>query len=279
MVEVPKWLEIPVKSMLRDLAIDFREQSEQWSDDWVRLEVTGVEAQVAQSGCGLSYWCRFFKGFPHPPHILLVASAYWHSFAYTKALDRWKGKQDKMSNQLKTTPIVRYLDKHLKKVILQAKTSSQLSEAVGLNLAKIEMVKENQEVTPKPMVAIGGIRASLDSLDLQELVAQGLGEQAGYYLCYDYSSAMSEDRLFTGFFNYLNGQKHHYVYDGAYCFDLRSGNYQMMVVLYQEGLHFNRGILGGVQGKRAIVFYELSMVEQEPEAFVAWIKEMVAAKI
>ncbi len=173
------------------------------------------------------------KGQGNPVPFWRWLRAYQTAQDYMTQLDRWKDFKDRLDPQTQQAEIVRYLDQHLDATFLEARTHYQRCEAIGLNLAKAEILA-HKSAAPKKSIALGGDIRYLPMVQnyLQSSEASCLAYS--YYACFYYQDIFALSSLRKNYWAYLNPFKPHYQYIGYCGLDQNHRLYDGMLIVLEE---------------------------------------------
>lgn len=182
---------------------------------------------------------------------------------YMLQLDRWKNYMDKLSPVVWHSDIIGYLDNHLWATFLAARNHYQRSEAIGLNLAKAEILAQKTS-SPKRCIALGG---DLRYVLMVQNYLRGLDDEwlaYSYYACFRYQDLWRVIPSLAKGVAYLNPFAPHYRYFGKYGLDYNDRRYDGLFLMVEKDCPYNSRLLAAAQRvKRPVAFYEFT-----PQNFV-----------
>lgn len=152
---------------------------------------------------------------------------------YMTQLDRWKDHKDRLDPLTQHSSIIHYLDQHLEGTFLEARTHYQRSEAIGLNLAKTEILA-HKSASPRKCIALGGDIRYLPTLQNylqspeQSLLAYS------YYACFHYQDIFALTPIRRTCLEQLNPFKPHYCYINYCGIDCNSRQYDGILVVVES---------------------------------------------
>ena len=224
------------KALLRALPIPYLEKtaSENSPDDrLLEIDCKGAALTLLPRG-NEQLFRQMVTGQERAVSSWRWLKAYQTAQDYMRQLDRWKEHKDRLDPLTQHSEITAYLDWHLEATFLEAGTHYQRCEAIGLNLAKTEILAK-KAAAPKQTVALGGDIRYLPIVQnyLQSPEASFLAYS--YYACFYYEDIFALSALRRNYWAYLNPFKPHYHYSGHCGLDLNQRLYDgMLIVLEQE---------------------------------------------
>ncbi len=222
------------KALLNALAVSYTEQSPAGETEDIiilDLSIDGPELRLLpRSGLITFYqmYCRHNSTL-WPWRFL---QAYQIVQDYMIQLDRWKDYCDRLDPITQHSEIVRYLDEHLQETFLDARTHYQRCEAIGLNLAKTEILAQ-KAAAPKKTIALGGDIRYLPILQTYLQSPEQSLSAYSYYSCYHYQDLFALSPLCKPYLDYLNPFKSHYHYLGCCALDSNQHQYDALLILLE----------------------------------------------
>lgn len=224
------------KALLRALPVPYIEKSvpENAPDDrLLEIDCKGADLTLLPRGNALLFrqMAGRWKDIVSTWHWL---KAYQTAQDYMTQLDRWKEHRDRLDPRTQHSEIVAYLDRHLEDTFLQARTHYQRCEAIGLNLAKVDILAHKSALSKKG-IALGGDIRYLSMVQNHLLSSETSLLAYSYYTCFYYQDIFALSPLRKNYWAYLNPFKPHYHYIGHCGLDLNHRMYDgMLIVLEQD---------------------------------------------
>ncbi len=245
------------KALLNALAVSYTEEvaaGQMWEAIVLDLSIDGPALSLLpRSGLG-----AFYQSYRHqspnlwPWHFL---QAYQTLQDYMIQLDRWKDYCDRLDPITQHSEIISYLDKHLRETFLDARTHYQRSEAIGLNLAKAEILAQ-KAAAPKKTIALGGDMRYLPILQTYLQSPEQSLSAYSYYSCYHYQDLFVLSSFSKPYWDYLNPFKSHYHYLDYCALDSNQRQYDALLILLEANFAQRDQIEHWVQKlKKPVVYY------------------------
>lgn len=244
---------IAVKAILNNLKVSYIE------DTADRLQLSDSPLQVRlkpRNWLKSLYQALKIENAQHSPITFLQACHI--SSDYLGQLDRWKNYYDKLSIAHKCTHTIEYLDQHLMRTILMAQSHYQRNEAIGLNLAKADiLVKGSKELTHFPTIAIGGSIPYMSQISIAHIAAYTAQQACNYYFCYRYRDLLVAHHPLQMFSWLLQPGQSHFYYVQDYGIDLNQRIFDGMLIIMERDFSQRHDLESKIQKlNKPVVFYE-----------------------
>lgn len=154
--------------------------------------------------------------------------------AYVYQLDRWKTRYDGLAAQVKTSGEINFLNRHLFKQIVFARGDYQRNEAVGLNLAKTEILEKQLSGMSEPVLALAGDVEILSRLDFWEAFGRLSGSKCNFYTTFSYRQLFSSMVSWGEYLKELLPNAHRFRHQGKVFWENNSHCYDGMLFIAKD---------------------------------------------
>ena len=222
------------KALLKALAVSYTEINDpaQAPEEFV-LDISGdgPALRLLPAG-GLKPLYQLYMASTGQASCVRFLQAYQIARDYMVQLDRWKDYCDRLSPQTQHSDIICYLNRHLEATFLQAQTHYQRNEAIGLNLAKAEILAKKAPKAHKT-IALGGDIRYLSLVEAYLQSSEPSFSAYSYYSCFHYQDIFALAPSLKFSWAKLHPFKPHYYYRGFSGIDTNRRQYDGLLMVLE----------------------------------------------